>query len=475
MVCLRHECLTVESPTFNKTDSCVSFAPKHCSPHQNLTLQDYNRNTSNGEKASELFAAVRQETVITFEASDGNIALPKAKRKKKSVTFSEKDWIIEYDSEQASDNEKRGMQFKSNQGVPGSIFDLENKENVPAGPKDGGNQRKMLNLKELQLNPKHFVGRRQQSTTKLKLIHDSEESIDVSKGHQKDQNANKSQSRALPMKDQQSSREILSKKVNLSKESANQPKSHQSSQEKKQESNNASLCRPGSGQSRRLTGTPLVEIDLNNSSKRSARDKSNTSLQKKIDEMTKLTLESRQYLEAKIPLNAGNASSKRQTIRQRSASSHSLKPVQPQNHSLSLLSRNKENRKPQVGCLEEPESTARGRLGRSLSSSRRLGSKTYMNTVNEPLSKHSYFDKRSESFSKREEKSSKPNIFSSKLNFLNYDKQPREGQRGLLSGRAQDKPSVIDMAVYRKIFAANSSRAGKNTGARIGGLNLFAN
>jgi hypothetical protein len=464
-----------ESPTFHPTSSCVSFAPADKVLKLSASSAMKHRESCNGTNAKELFEAIKQETVITFEASEGNIAIPRSKRQKKSVTFSEKDWVIEYDSEKTGDDNKASAHQKTSQSHSRTISEQENKENVPTAPKAFPNHRKILNLKELQLNPKHFVGRRQQASTKLKLIHDSEESIDVSKGNFKDKKPIKATKRPSITKDQLSNQTILTKKIDLNKDLHYQNRSVQSSIDKKIDSNNISLCKPGTGMMKRSLIAPLVEIDLSNSQRKSERDRSNSSLQKKIEEMGKLSLEPRQQPLPKNPSSTTNMTSKKPAVRHRSASSHNLKLINPQKQNFSVFNSSKENRTPQIMCLDDQGISSRGRLARSLSSSRRLVNKTYTSTLNEPLSKYNYFEKISDSTCKRDDNQTKYSMFGSKLNFLTYDKQPREGQRGLLSTRMQDKPSVIDMAVYKRIFATNSSRAGKNSSSRVSGTKLFGN
>ena len=96
-------------------------------------------------------------------------------------------------------------------------------------------------------------------------------------------------------------------------------------------------------------------------------------------------------------------------------------------------------------------------LGRSLSAGRKMLA-SVLGTGNKDQSSSSIADSlKHHQMSARDDKMmEKASLFTSKLNFLNYDKQPQGSYSQLYSSKGREKGQQLDLSIYQKILCGRS-------------------
>lgn len=413
--------------------------------------------------AQEIYQVIKQERVITFEGSEGSMPLKKAAKPKKSVTFSEKDWIYEFDQEK--DSRLNDLALASQKKKTSKTLNVSdtNKENMYLDVKTEKPIRKMLNLKELQLNPKQFTGKRQQAAKHLKLINHSEASIESSIEPSKGQRADMTNTLLNESSKNQPNYQTLFKNIQLDAKldgqvsvGMNSNKFHtQVYHEDRKEVFQKGLFSKAMGNGtdadhyqppripsyhRNQESLILRSIDFNKSSK------------EKLDRREKIQLE-----------KEGMMSSNREAIRYRSLSSQNLNSLKHQRSNIDFLNQLVNNKGKEADGFDRSQSTTRARFARSLSVTNRTGKNVSFASSHEPHSLVNNLELRGNTFKFEEERRKKQNLFESKLNFLSFNKQPVERKSNIQSSRNQDKPLIVDLSIYRKLMGKQSSR-GMTTG-----------
>lgn len=401
------------------------------------------------------YQRIKAEKMITFEGTMSNVRSRIEGRQKKSVTFSDRDSVFEFEPNNYNDAENQNKDSNDKKSEVFLRSGVENKENKFLQHQGDRQHRKVLNLKELQLNPKHFIGKRQNKPPKLRLIHDSEESIDSLKPSEgKGLMRKPSNHTEISLKDINNSTSFF-KNLNISKEETQNKVISKTYLQAKRDSKESCFSKRGiSDKNKPIDGPPIITIELPSSGRSHERNKSNqnsTTIRQNL--LADITLAaSHRELAANRPTLPNHNS---YSLVHRSSSAQNLSRLQQTRSNIDFMNQLTKKSLITANVSEVSDSSGRN-FGRSLSAGRRILS-TMLSTGPKDQSSTSVHDSLKHShYSSRDDKIGiKANVLASKLNFLNqYDKQAPT--LSLFGPKANDKSRHLDLSIYQKILCGRS-------------------
>jgi hypothetical protein len=411
------------------------------------------------------FLKLKPEKMITFEGSNHNLRSRIEGRQKKSVTFSDRDSVFEFDPITYSHLDKEKRNFGDKKPGDSSKLAIENKENRPNVASSDRQNRKVLNLKELQLNPKQFIGKRHNKAPKLRLIHDSEESIESLKPGENKALYNRPASPTESYQREPTGNTSMLKNLNISKNDVQNKLQYREPCSTKGGLKDTPMYKELMANIGK--GAPIIHIELPSGLRPQDRSNLSHTLQSERNKfLTDLTRKS-QNRETQVPQSDRN---KNHSLHYRSSSAQNLDRAKHSRSNVDFISQITKRSHASNNLSEVSNNNSGGQFGRSLSAGRRM-----LSSVLKPSGKDQSITSITDSFMNhpmltREDKvAAKSNVISSKLNFLTYDKQ--SVAHNFYSMKAKEKGGIqLDLSIYQKILCGRSKampHSTKNASSRI--------